>query len=182
MQSLFPLILTWIHLSKALLLPLNTSILRLPSQDTILAPEPVDTNTSLTDKPWPPVPYERYIKDGLSINITAYGDRISKEDSSKVLLALNAVRETLQRGGKPDDVLDEITVLGVHGEGGVYVEIGFYALSPPPAGMQRWQAACVLRFMWRLVLDFFPAREIVASKILLLRRDVALFRLSFRVG
>ena len=180
MQSFFSLVLTWIHLSKALLLPFNTSILRLPSQDTIPATGEIDTNTSLTNKHWPPVPYERSIKDDLSINITAYGDLISKEDSSKVLLASHSIRQSLQRGGKPNDFLDEITVLGVHG-GGVYVEVGFYALSPP-AGIQRWQATYVLQFMWQLVLEFFPAREIVASEISLLRRELAVFRFSFRVG
>ena len=180
MQSFFSLILTWIHLSKALLLPFNTSILRLPSQDTIPATVEINTNASLTNKHWPPVPYERYIKDGLSINITAYGDLISKEDSSKVLLATNTLQQTLQKAGKPNDFLDEITVLGVH-DGGVYVEVGFYALTPR-AGMQRWQATYVLQFMWQLVLEFFPAREIVASKISLMRRELALFRLSFRVG
>ena len=120
------------------------------------------------------------MNDGLSINITAYGDRISKEDSSKVLLAFNSLRQTLDQGGRPSDVLDEITVLGLHGDG-VYVEIGFYSLSPS-AGIQRWQATRVLQFMWKLVLEFFPAREIASSRISLLRTELALFRLSFRIG
>ena len=180
MKSFFFLIPTWIHLSKALLLPFNTSILRLPSQNTIQATGEVDTNKSLTTSLWPPLPYERYIKNGLSINITAYGDPLSKDESNKALSAVLSIQRTLQKAGKPNDVLDEITVLGVY-SGNVYTEIGFYSLRPP-AGMQRRQAHDALQFMWQLMVEFFPAREIALSKISSERRELALFRLSLRIG
>lgn len=178
MKPFFSLIVAWIHISQALLLPFNISILRLPSQDTVLPTGEVDTNKSLTTNLWPPLPYERYMKDGLSINITAYGDLLFMADTGRVLNAFLSIQRTLRNGGEPTDVLDEITVLGLY-SGDLYIEIGFYSLRPP-AGIRRWQAYETLHSMWLLVQEFSQAREIVSSMISSQREEVALFRLGFR--
>ncbi|CAF9906047.1 MAG: hypothetical protein ALECFALPRED_001951 [Alectoria fallacina] len=167
------------HLASALLLPLNSSVLRLPSQDNSLATEEFNTSThNLEDNPWPPLPFERSIKNGLSITITAYGDMLSKKYTPNVLQALFPIQLIIQNAGEPSDVLEETTTIGEM-KGKVYTEVGFYSLHPP-GGIKRSQAADVLHKVWQLVIEYFPAKEITSSTITAEGEELALFRLSFR--
>ena len=178
-MKLFALICVSIHLGSALLLPPNSSVLRLPSQDSSLATEEFNTTThNLGDNPWPPLPFERSIKNGLSINITAYGDMLTKKYTPNVLQALLPIQLIIQNAGKPSDVLEETTTVGEL-RGNVYTEVGFYSLHPP-GGIRRSQAADVLHKVWQLVIEYFPAKEITSSTIIAEGKELALFRLSFR--
>ena len=58
------------HLSKAMLLPSNSSTLQLPSQDTVLVTGEINTVPTHEDSMWPSVPFQRDIGNGLTINIT----------------------------------------------------------------------------------------------------------------
>lgn len=183
MQSFVFLVLVSIHLSKALLLPLNSSTLQLPSQDTIAPIGDLDTHTSLTaNNNWPSPPYQRYIKNGLTINIAAYGDPLAKRYTPYVLQAILSIQRLIRNAGELNDVLEEITTVGeVRGviDTEIYTEIGFYALHPP-AGIKRSQAGDVLHTVWQLVIEFHPARDITISTIIEEGHDLVLFRLSFR--
>lgn len=178
MHLSIPLITVWIYLSEAALLPLNSSILQLPSHDAILATAEPGTNKSLIGNPWPFLPFQRRIKDGLSIRITGYGDLLTKKQTNNVLEALLRIQGIIENDGEDDDVLEETTTVGVF-RGSVYAEVGFYSLHPP-AGIQRLQASEVLHKVWQLVIEYSPAREIPSSIIFVEGQDVALFRLSFR--
>ena len=152
--------LLWIHLSNALLLPLNSTILLVPF------------NT------WPPLPYQRAMKDGLIIRITAYGELLGKKYTPNVLQALQIIQRVITDAGEWNDVLEEITTVGQL-IGNVYTEIGLYSLHPP-SGITRSEACVVLHLVWQLVIEYYPAREITSSTILLDGAELALFRLSFR--
>ena len=168
-----------IHLSEALFLPFNSSTLQLPSQDTVLETANLNTAPAQGNHPWPPPPYQRYIGNGLAINIMAYGDSLPKKYSSSILSALLAIQRIIQVAGEPGDVLEEITTVGEI-KGGVYTEVGFYSLYPP-AGIRRSQAADVIHKVWLLVIEYLPPDEITQSTILFEGSDLALFRFSFRV-
>ncbi len=174
------LISAFVHLSEAPLPLINSSILQLPSQDTILATEEIDYHKPLKDNPWPAVPYQRQIKDGLLIRITAYGDLLSNRKTPMVLGALTSIQRIISNAGEPSDVLEEITTVGAF-DGNVYTEVGFYSLHPP-AGIDRKQAVEVIHMVWRLVIEHSPAREITSSTILAEVGELALFRMSLRVG
>lgn len=167
-----------IDLSKALLLPLNSSILQLPSQDIIIATGDITTNKSLKNNPWPPPPFQRHIKDGLIIRITAYGDLLTNKYTPMVLDALASIQLIIFNAGEPRDVLEEITTIGVF-SGNVYTEVGIYSLHPP-AGIYRVQALNVIHAIWQLVIEYSPAREITSSTIIAEGQELVLFRLSFR--
>lgn len=172
------IILVSIHLAESSLEQLNSSVLRLPSQDTSPATEVLNTTQKLKDNPWPALPFQRYIKNGLSINVTAYGDLLANKYTPNVLQALLRIERIIQNAGEPGDVLEETTTVGKF-RGDVYTEIGFYSLHPP-AGIMRSQAADVLRTIWQLVIEYYPAREIPSSTITAEGVELALFRLSFR--
>lgn len=178
MKVFVSLILGSIYFSEALLLPFNSSILRLPSQDAVPAIGETGTNKSLKDNPWPSPPFQREIKNGLSIRITAYGDLLTNRYTHNVLEALLPIQRVVRDAGELDDVLEETTTIGKF-EGLVYTEVGFYSLHPP-AGIKRSQAVDVLFKVWQLVIEYSPAREITFSTILVEGRELALFRLSFR--
>ena len=167
-----------IDLSKALLLPLNSSILQLPSQDIIIATGDINTNKSLKDTPWPSPPFQRHIMDGLIIRITAYGDLLSSYYNQLILRALPSIQRIIFDAGEPSDVLEETTTVGVF-SGDFYTEIGIYSLHPP-AGINRVQAANVIHAIWQLVTEYSPPREITSSTIIAEGKQLALFRLSFR--
>lgn len=167
-----------IQFAKASLLRFNSSVLRLPSQDTSLATEELNSTRILKDNPWPPLPYERSIKNGLTINITAYGDFMSKKHTPNILRALLPIQRVILNAGEPGDVLEETTTVGEI-RGDVYTEVGFYSLHPP-AGITRSQAADVLHKIWQLVIEYFPAREITSSTISAEGKELALFRMSLR--
>ena len=171
MNPFFLLLLVSVHLSRALFLPSNSSILRLPSQDTV-----IQTGAAL---PWPPVPLERYIRNGISLNITAYGDTLPASHHPSVLQALIALQQTILDVGKPGEKLHEITTASdVRGD--VFVDIGFYALHPP-VGIRVGQAGDVLRQVWEFTMEYYPPKEITESTVLLRDKGLALFRMSFRV-
>ena len=174
------LIFAFVHLSEAPLSLINSSILQLPSQDTILATEEIDTHGPLKDDPWPTLPYQRHIKDGLIIRIMAYGDLLSNQKTPMVLEALTPIQRIISNAGEPSDILEETTKVGVF-SGDVYTEVGFYSLHPP-AGIDRKQAKAVIHMVRKLVMQFSPAREITSSTILAEVGELALFRMSFRVG
>ena len=177
MQLVFSLIFVSISVCKALLLPFNSSVLRLPSQDSILATGETNAGITPIHTPWPSLPYLRYIKNGLVINITAYGDSLSKLRTPNVLQALPLIQRVILDAGEPNDTLEDITTVG-DTRGHVYTEIGFYALHPP-GGITRSQAGDVLHKVWQLLIEFFPAKEITLSSIIFGGEDIALFRLSF---
>ena len=153
------LILLSIQLSNALLLPLNSTTLQIPY------------NT------WPALPYQRAIREGLMIRITAYGAVLARKYTPNVLQALQDIQRVITDDGEWDDVLEEITVVG-RLVGNIYTEIGFYSLHPP-LGITRIQACVVLHLIWQLVIEYHPAREITSSTILA-GSELALFRLSLR--
>ena len=170
MNLFFLLIFVSVPLSRAFLLPFNSSILQLPSQDTII------TNGNAV--PWPPLPLDRYIRNGISLNITAYGDTLHNRDHPSVLQALLALQRTILDVGKPGEKLNEITT-AEDVKGNVYVNIGFYSLHPP-MGIKIAQAGDVLHMAWQLLMAYYPPREITESTVLLRDKGLALFRMSFR--
>lgn len=179
MRFFFFLIPVSIHLSKALLLQLNSSVLRLPSRNTTLTTGGIRTSIPFQKSPWPFLPFEWYIKDGLSLRVTAFGDALSDTYTSNILLALLTLERAVLFAGGPDDVLEEIvTVTEIRGH--VYTNIGFYSLHPP-IGITLLQAGDVLHTAWQLLMEFEPPREIPMSTVLYKGYEVALFRLSFRV-
>ena len=173
--ALFILIL--IHLSVSSLLRINSSHLQLPSQDTTITPGGVDIGGHFVYKPWPRLPYLCYVKNGILINFTSYGDTLSKSQTPRVLQALVPIRHQIQEAGGPDDMIEAITIVGAV-KGNVYTEIGFYSLHAL-GGIKRSQAIDVLNRVWALTVDFFPAKEITSSSIILDGGELALFRLSF---
>ena len=174
----FLLLLVSIHFSSPLRLPFNSSVLQLPSQDTILPTGEIDTSTSLRNNPWPQVPYLRYIKNGLTINITAYGDTLSGPDSPAVLHSVLSIQRLLHNAGQLSDKLEAITTVGAT-KSNVYTEIGFYSLHPS-AGIKRSQALDVLHKIRQLLIEYIPAKEITIASIIFEGSGLALFRLSFR--
>ena len=118
------------------------------------------------------------MKDGLIIRITTYGDLLYKKYTPNVLQALQVIQRVITDAGDLDDVLEEITTVGLS-IGNIYTEIGLYSLYPP-SGATRSDACVVIHLIWQLVIEFHPAREITSSTILLDGRELALFRLSFR--
>ena len=178
MKLSFLLLLVSIHFSSPLRLPSNSSVLQLPSQDTILQTGEINTSASLRDNPWPDLPYLLYIKKGLTINITAYGDTLSGFNSPAVLHSVLSIQRIIQNAGQLSDILEAITNVG-ETKGNVYTEIGFYSLHP--AGIKRSQALDVLQKIWQLLIEYVPAKEITIASIIFEGDDLALFRLSFRL-
>ena len=171
MNLFFLLIFASFPFSRALFLPSNSSILQLPSTDTIITPA--------NAVPWPPLPLERYIRNGISLNITAYGDTLSASEHPSVLQALLALQHTILGVGKPGEKLHAITT-AEDIKGDVYINVGFYSLHPPTA-IRVAQAGDVLRQVWELLMEYYPPKEITESTILLRDKGLALFRMSFRV-
>lgn len=149
-----------IHLSNALLLPLNSTTLQIPY---------------IT---WPALPYQRAITDELIIRITAYGAFLARKYTPNVLHALQDIQQVIKDAGEWDDVLEEITTVGKI-IGNIYTEIGLYSLHPP-SGLTRSEACVVLQSIWQLVIEFHPAKEIESSMILENGNELTLFRLNFR--
>lgn len=129
--------------------------------------------------PWPSLPVDRYIRNGISLNITAYGDTLSASHHPSVLQALLALEHTILAVGKPGEKLHEITT-AADVKGDVYVEIGFYSLHPP-MGIRIGQAGDVLHKVWELLMEYYPPREIPEATVLLKDKELALFRMSLRV-
>ena len=165
------LIFVSVPFSRALFLPFNSSILQLPSQDT--------TITNGNAVPWPALPLERYIRNGISLNITAYGDTLAISHHPSVLQAVLALERTILDVGKPGEKLHAITT-AADVKGNVYVDVGFYALHPPVA-IRIAQAGDVLHRVWELLMEYYPPKEIPESTVLLRDKELALFRMSFRV-
>ena len=165
-------------LSEALFLPSNSSILQLPSQDTIIETGEPNARKPLQTRLWPPVPFDSYIKNGISVNITTYGDTLSDKQAPNVLRAILALQGSIQGIGKPSDTLKPITT-AADTKGNLYIDIGFYSLHPP-AGIKVAQASDVLHKMWQLVMEYYPPKEIPLATILLRDEGIALFRMSFR--
>ena len=176
----FFLILVSIHLSKALFSQVNSSVLRLPSRNTTLTAGGTRTVISLKRSPWPFLPFRRYIKDGLSLEVTAFGDSFSDIHISNILLTLLELERTVLHAGRPDEVLEDIVTVG-ETSGRVYANIGFYSLHPP-VGITLSQAGDVLQMAWQLMAEHEPPREITSSTVLYGEKDVTLFRLSFRIS
>ena len=170
-------ILILIRLSVSSLVPINSSHLQLPSQDTTMTPTKVNISKNFVYKPWPDVPFLCYVTNSIMINFTAYGDPLSKALTPRVLQALVPIRHLIQEAGGPDDILEAITNVGAV-KGNMYTEIGFYSLHPP-GGLKRSQAIDVLNKVWALTVDFFPAKEITSASVILDGGELALFRLSF---
>lgn len=172
MNLFFLLVFVSVPLSRALFLPYNSSILQLPSsQDTGFA------NSNAV--PWPPPPVERYIRNGISLNVTAYGDTLAISYHPNILQALLALQRRILDVGKTGEKLPAITT-AADVRGGVYVNVGFYALHPP-VGIKVGQAGDVLQKVWELMMEYYPPKEITESTVLLRDKGFALFRLSFRV-
>ena len=129
--------------------------------------------------PWPTPPLDRYVRDGISLNITAYGDTLLPSHYHYVLQALVALQRTVLESGRNDEKLKDITSAAAT-RGNVYVDVGFYALNPP-AGIKVGQAGDVLYKAWQLTIEYFPPKEITESTVLLRNKGLALFRMSFRV-
>ena len=171
MNLLFLLIFVSVPFSRALSLPYNSSsILQLPSQNTI---------SNVAAVPWPSLPVDRYIRNGISLNITSYGDTLSASNHPSVLQALLALEHTILDVGKPNEKLNEITT-AADVKGDVYVEVGFYSLHPP-VGIKIGQAGDVLHKVWELLMEYYPPKEIPEATVLLKDKGLALFRLSLRV-
>ena len=168
------LIFVSVPFSRALFLPYNSSILQLPSQDTVI------TDGKVNAVPWPTPPFDRYVRNGVSLNITAYGDTLLPSHYYYVLQALLALQRTILESGKLDEKLLDITTAAAT-RGNVYVNVGFYNLHPP-AGIKVGQAGDVIYKAWQLTIEFFPPKEITESTVLLRNNRLALFRMSFRVG
>lgn len=159
------LISSLIHLSKTLLLPLNSTVLQLSSQDTTIAADS-----------WPVLPYQRAINNELIIRITKYGDILGRRFEPNVLQGLLLIRQIIDDAGDWTDVLEEITTVGQF-IGGIYTEVGFYSLCPP-SGITRSQADQVLEMIGQLLIEYYPPREMPSSTILAGGSELALFRLS----
>ena len=86
---------------------------------------------------------------------------------------------TILNVGKPGEKLHAITT-AADVKGNVYVDVGFYALHPP-VGIRIAQAGDVLHRVWELLMEYYPPKEITESTVLLRDKDLALFRMSFRV-
>lgn len=176
MGSFVFLIFSLIHLSRALVLPLNSTILQLSPQDTPIATGELKTNKSLTYDNWPVLPYQRAINDELIIRITEYGNTLVRRYEPNVLKALFLIRQVIDDAGAWTEVLEEITIVG-RWVGGTYTEVGFYSLHPP-AGITRSQAGQVLELIAQLLMEFDPPKEIPSSMILTNGNALALFRFS----
>ena len=172
---LFSFILIRISLSSRL--PINSSDVQLSPQHEPLTVAEIDSIVPVRNYPWPPLPYLCHVKNGISINLTSYGDMLSRTLTANVLQSLIPIRHLISDAGSPDDVLEAITKVGVS-KGDVYTEIGFYSLHPPD-GIKRSQAIDVLNKVWHLIVDFYAAKEITSASIILHGGDLALFRLSF---
>ena len=171
MNLFFSLILVSVPLSRALFLPSNSSILQLPSQDTI------DTNGNAV--PWPSPPLDRYIRNGISLNVTAYGDTLANTYHTMILQAILTLQQSILASGKPGERLHAITTAS-DTKGNVFVDVGFYSLHPPVM-ISVAQASDVLRKVWELHMEYYPPKEITESTILLRDKGLALFRMSLRV-
>ena len=179
MRLLLFLVPVSIHLSKAFSLPFNSSVLPLPSQDTTHTQGGTHIILPLQSVPWPVPPFQRYIRNGLSLEINAFGDSLSGAHTDDILLGILSVKRAVLHAGNPNDVLDEIVTIA-DTMGDVYTNIGFYAL--PPLGITVSQAAGVLDMASQLMTAYFPPKELTSAAVVFQKRNIALFRLSFRVS
>ena len=172
------LVLVSVRLSKALSSPSNSSVLQLPTQDTIITIGKPNNGATFRARPWPDVPFERLVHHDIMLNVTAYGDTLSTKKAPYILQALIEIQQHILVTGEPDDTLIPFTSSS-NIRGRVFVDIGFYALHPP-AGIKVAQAGSVIYSVRQLLMEHYPPKEITMSSVRVLGEEVALFRLSFR--
>ena len=169
MQQL--LFATLVALSSSPSLPLNSSILRLPSNAFLSSPSPIGT-TNVTFSDWPIPPYRHQIRGDLYIDFRLYGRNANLSWGDRVAEDIHAIETMIGTGRFTGDLDGQIFTSGLVKVLFVSKEIGF------GIGITQQDAAQVLGSIWAFSVAFSP-REIAFSSIVTANNNLAIFFLTF---